>query len=82
MVRIRVSEPSAIPLSVGKAKVVIRDVPSEPYVGSYEVMPTVKVQRLGTENKLMQQDVTVHAIPYYDVSNTAGGNTIYIGSEV
>lgn len=54
----------------------------ESYTGSYEVTPRVSAQMLETANKLMQKDVAIRAIPYYDVSNTAGGNTIFIGNEV
>ena len=54
----------------------------EPYDGSYEVTPKVSAQTLPTANKLMLDDVSVRAIPYFDVSNPAGGNTIYIANEV
>ena len=54
----------------------------EPYEGPYDVTPKVTVQTLPTAKKLMQEDVSVRAIPYFDVSNPAGGNTIYIASEV
>ena len=30
----------------------------------------------------MKDDVTVKKIPFYNVSNTAGGTTVYIGKEV
>lgn len=54
----------------------------EPYEGPYDVTPKVTAQTLPTAKKLMQEDVSVRAIPYFDVSNPAGGNTIYIASEV
>lgn len=53
-----------------------------PYTGSYEITPKVIAQSLETAEKYMQKDLTVKAIPYYDVSNPSGGNTIYIGNEV
>ena len=37
-------------------------------------------QTLPTASKTMYTDVTVKAIPYYDVSNPSGGTTIYIGT--
>lgn len=52
------------------------------YTGKYEVTPKVEGQALKTKQKYMIDDVTVHAIPYFDVSNTAGGSTVYIGTEI
>lgn len=52
------------------------------YEGSYEVTPKVDAQILPTAEKKMTDNVTVKAIPYFDVSNPAGGKTIFIGSEV
>ena len=52
------------------------------YTGEYEITPKVESQKMPTAQKTMMDDVTVHAIPYFDVSNQAGGSTVYIGSEV
>ena len=52
------------------------------YDGPYEAIPKVEAQTLPTENKLMLEDISVRAIPYFNVSNPAGGNTIYIANEV
>ena len=52
------------------------------YDGPYEVTPKVTAQTLHTAQKFMREDVYVRAIPYFDVSNPAGGNTIYIANEV
>lgn len=52
------------------------------YTGDYEVTPKVSAQTMNTKDKHMTQDVTIKAIPYFDVSNLAGGSTVYIGSEV
>lgn len=54
----------------------------EPYEGPYDVTPKVTAQTLQTAQKLMREDVSVRAIPYFDVSNPAGGNTVYIANEV
>lgn len=54
----------------------------EIYTGSYEITPKVDAQTMTTAQKFMTDNVTVKAIPFYDVSNTAGGKTIYIGNEV
>ena len=53
----------------------------EHYMGSYEVVPSPSSVVLPTEKKLMNADVTVHAIPFFSVGNNSGGNTVYIGSE-
>lgn len=52
---------------------------SEEYDGEYKVTPKTTDQVLQTENKMMKQDLTILAIPFYSVSNEVGGNTIYIG---
>ena len=55
---------------------------AEYYEGEYEITPKVEAQTIPTAWKTMQRDMTVNAIPYFDVSNTSGGQTIYIGNEV
>lgn len=49
------------------------------YQGEYEVTPRSFAQVLDTDNKLMEDDVNVKAIPYYETSNTYG-ETVYIGT--
>ena len=56
----------------------IRD--AEFYKGDYTVTPDADGRTLPTASKTMSTDVTVKAIPYYDVSNPSGGTTIYIGT--
>lgn len=57
--------------------------PSAPaYLGPYEITPTVDLQTILTAQKFMTQDMTINAIPFYNVGNTAGGSTVYIGTEV
>lgn len=55
---------------------------AETYKGAYTVVPKVTAQMLPTAQKMMTEDVTVKEIPFFDVSNTSGGTTVYIGSEV
>lgn len=51
------------------------------YTGEYTVIPKVNDdQILETKEKLMADDVTVFAIPYYETSNVSG-ITVYIGGE-
>ena len=52
------------------------------YEGDYEVTPTTERQVLPTKNKSMVDDMTIHPIPIYEVSNTSGGNTVYIAGEI
>ena len=55
---------------------------AEPYTGDYEVTPKVEAQTMHTAQKLMAQDVTIKAIPIYNVTNHSGGSTVYIAKEV
>lgn len=52
------------------------------YDGAYEVTPTFQEQSLSTADKVLKEDVTIKAIPRYDVSNEAGGITTYIGGMI
>lgn len=61
-------------------KVTETDIPY--YTGPYEVTPSVDAQTLHTAKQVMDDNVQVHAIPFFDVSNPAGGTTVYIGQEV
>lgn len=49
------------------------------YEGGYEVTPKVEAQTLSTANRSMEKDLTVLAIPYYEVDNNQQGQTIIIG---
>lgn len=53
-----------------------------PYEGDYEVTPHVEGQELKTKHLYMTEDVTIHAIPFFEVSNKSGGNTVYIANEI
>lgn len=50
------------------------------YTGSYDVTPMVDAQSLATKEKFLTDDVRIHAIPYFEVGNTSGGSTVYIGT--
>lgn len=52
----------------------------EIYTGSYDVTPQVDAQSLATKDKFMTDDVRIHEIPFFDVGNTSGGSTVYIGT--
>lgn len=55
---------------------------ANPYEGDYEVTPTVEGLVMETRQKYMTDDVTIRAIPFYEVGNNTGGNTVYIASEI
>lgn len=56
--------------------------PAPFYEGEYDVTPKVTEQTLATAHKLLEKDVHIKKIPYFKVSNTSGGNTVFIGREV
>lgn len=57
--------------------VILRD--AETYDGPYNVIPRVYQQVLETNNKLMEDDVTVEVIPLNTVLNISNGYTATIG---
>ena len=48
---------------------------------SYVVTPKIVEQVLPTKNKSMREDMTINAIPYSEVPNPSGGQTVNIGFE-
>lgn len=69
-----------IPITVGNAIIVHG---GEHYEGPYEVIPKAFNETvLETKDLLMDDDVTVLKIPYYETSNLSGGYTVYIAGEV
>lgn len=53
-------------------------VTADVYDGDYEILPAVDAKKLETKHKFMQDNVTVLAIPYYEVSNDQNGFTAII----
>lgn len=51
------------------------------YEGNYNIIPTVNPQILYTENKVMENNLNIQSIPYYEVSNN-NGKTVYIGGDL
>lgn len=66
----------------GEVHVVTEYVGGELYQGAYDVTPKVDPQTMATKGKVMNDDVTIKAIPFFEVSNTSGGNTVYIAKEI
>lgn len=61
-------------------KYIPKDIPV--YTGEYVVIPKAFNETiLPTNGKMMNSDVTVRKVPYYETSNTSG-KTVYIASEV
>ena len=52
------------------------------YRGNYTIVPAPDKQVMETKDKFMSDDVTIKAIPFYNVSNTSGGSTVFIGNEL
>ena len=65
----------------GAMKVVIAEA-NEHYKGSYEVTPAATAQIMETKNKIMDDDVIIREIPYFETGNEQGGNTVYIGGSI
>lgn len=49
------------------------------YDGEYTVVPKAEEQTLPTGQTSMREDLTIQAIPYYEVSNPQNGKTVIIG---
>lgn len=56
-----------------------RPVGYDDYRGKYEIIPKIDPQNIQTADKHLSKDITILAIPYYEVSNPYGGNTVSIG---
>lgn len=54
----------------------------EVYRGEYTVTPKVSGQVVPTKGKLLLDDMTINPIPFFNVSNTTGGSTVYIAKEI
>lgn len=52
------------------------------YDGDYEITPTVNGLTMETKDRYMTENVKIHAIPFFEVGNTSGGNTVYIAGEI
>lgn len=51
---------------------------AEMYDGVYNVTPSLYAQELQTSHKMMERNVVVEKIPYFETSNEHG-TTVYIG---
>lgn len=55
---------------------------AEDYTGEYNITPQITSQTMHTRDKRMIDDLVVNSIPYFNVSNPQGGETIIIGGEI
>lgn len=63
--------------------IVIEKIVGDVYDGPYIVTPMpFQEQVLETQAKIMEQNVHVKEIPYFETTNIQNGYTVYIGSEV
>lgn len=68
--------------SFGKGSIIVVHGDYPIYDGSTDVTPKANEQTvLETAEKLVLQDITVFEVPYFQVSNPQGGNTVYIATE-
>lgn len=67
---------------MGEIQHVTEFIGGEEYKGEYIATPMTKEQLFETKGKVMLDNITVKKIPFFNVSNANGGNTVYIASEV
>lgn len=86
MIRLTVGQDGLVPLTITPTEPLELTIsegcggPGYPhYKGPYQVVPSVASTVLETTDKVLDDDVTVHPIPFFRVSNPAGGSTCYIG---
>ena len=73
------SESESLDIDMDMA-VIVQSIEGEHYQGAYIVTPKKDEQTiLVTQNKVMDDNVTVLEIPYQSVSNLVGGTTAIIG---
>lgn len=63
-------------------QVVSNNVAVDHYKGDYTVTPKVEKQELATRQKFLTENVKIKEIPFFEVSNTEGVQTVFIGKEL
>ncbi|MBR5574380.1 MAG: hypothetical protein IKW35_07800 [Paludibacteraceae bacterium] len=58
------------------------DSPVINYDGEYVVTPKTTAQTLETSQRFLEKNVEIKEIPYFETSNLAGGETVYIAKEI
>ena len=66
----------------GELGVFLKEGLPDDYRGETTVIPKARDDViLPTRDTVVREDITVKQVPYYAVSNEAGGNTVYIAKE-
>lgn len=73
---------SNININFGEFQTITEYIGGDKYEGEYVVTPKVIEQSLPTKEKVLIEDITIKEIPFYNVSNASGGNTVYIGDKI
>ena len=82
MITVKVKDLDKVKVKV-QGEVIIEDSSGmKTFEGPYVVTPKMAEQVLPTKQKKMRDDLTVEKVPVYEVTNSAGGTTVYIASEV
>ena len=63
-------------------QVVSDNVGADYYKGDYTVTPKVEKQELATRKKFLTENLKIKEIPFFEVSNLEGGQTVFIGKEL
>ena len=75
--KVELAKDGAFAVDFGQLTEAGKDIPH--YDGDYDVVPGREETTLETRDTVMDDDVTVHPIPFFEVSNLSGGTTCYIG---
>lgn len=60
-----------------------KEEPVPKYEGNYTILPLAFQDTvLLTKNKKMTDNVIIKEIPYYEISNSSGGSTVYIAGQI
>lgn len=73
---LRLASANKLSLSIGMS---MGEESHEHYQGEYVITPKVTAQMMQTDDKIMDDDVTINAITYSAVDNPYGGQTVQIG---
>lgn len=78
-IEVALDKKPALAAGLGGVTVKPEVVPMDEYDGEYLVTPSNIPQTLETAEKYLRQNVEVTEVPYYEVTNNAGGITAIIG---
>ncbi len=80
--KVNLLKPASLLVKLPEAIVIYSGNDLPKYDGEHVITPSAESEQiLKTADKHVQNDITVKKIPYYEIDNTAGGMTIYIGTD-